>query len=386
MTLRGLAARLDGVPQIRCTIVSAEVRSLWSSVTRAELGKVEIAVDGDATAVGDALAAWSAAHRGKGAKADEDTVGGEVDVPVAHLVWLHPSGSRDDVTRVEATGLSGAIGSPTSVLLGDELHFLASGLVLETKAGTFGPWSLDVDATTKGMRARLAFDPAVPDGANALFVLDTPGGASFDVTIPRLSAGGLGIPRTVLGPDLPFPQQLDVAIHYARQSHEQLTGSVRAALYGLRIAELGGSVDAHLTGEATGSGASGGGAMQVKNGLFTLGGLRATVTGSVTPGARGAKANLAWRADPVPCASLAALPTPGAAALDLTAKAAGADLGDLGQLARDFGALGEAVGAVKVTGVFSASGTLVVDSSDLGHAKFTTVAKNACGVALFQGK
>jgi hypothetical protein len=126
----------------------------------------------------------------------------------------------------------------------------------------------------------------------------------------------------------------------------------------------------------------------VKNGVLAVGGFRAAVTGTVTPVVTppSVRANLAWKADPVPCSTLVTLPTPAAAARDLTKKAVEGDLGDLGELARDFGALGEAVGAVKVSGSFSASGTVVFETSDLAHAKLTSVAKNACGLELFQGK
>jgi hypothetical protein len=99
----------------------------------------------------------------------------------------------------------------------------------------------------------------------------------------------------------------------------------------------------------------------------------------------GLKGNLAWKGEPIPCANLVAFPGAEAAARDLTKKAALGDLGDLGELARDFGALGAAAGVVRVTGVFSASGTVAFQSADLSHAKVATVAKNACGLALFQG-
>ncbi len=71
---------------------------------------------------------------------------------------------------------------------------------------------------------------------------------------------------------------------------------------------------------------------------------------------------------------------------DLTRKANDGDLGDLAELVRDFGAIGQAAGAVRVTGTFTASGTAVIDSTDLAGAKFTTMSKNACGISLFQGK
>ena len=126
--------------------------------------------------------------------------------------------------------------------------------------------------------------------------------------------------------------------------------------------------------------------MTVKSGAFTVGPVRGVVTGTLTPGDGTVKANLAWKADPVPCSSLVSLPTPTAAARDLTRRASDGDLGDLGELARDFGALGQATGAVRMVGTFAASGTAQVDTADLAGAKFTTVSKNACGISLFQAK
>jgi hypothetical protein len=269
------------------------------------------------------------------------------------------------------------------VALVDDVHFLAPSLSIETTLGTFGPWQLNVDASTKELRARLAFDPAVPDGANALLVDDALGHSSFDVTVPRLPTSSLGIPRSVAGQSLPFPEQIEVLLHSGRVTQDQSTGSLRAALYGLRIPELGSGVDARLSGDVSGPV---GGVLTVKNGLASLGPIHAPVTGTLTPEGKGLRASLAWKADPIPCSTLVGLPTPGAAVQDLTKKATQGDLSDLGELARDFGAIGEAVGAVKVTGSFSASGTVVVSSSDPRAAKVTTVAKNACGLALFQAK
>ncbi len=379
VTLRGLTARLAGVPQATATIATAEVASVFSSPARVVLGKTEVVVDGDAKGVMSALTTWSSAHRGK-VQLEDEAVGGQIEMPNAHLVWTHVS---PDVMRVEATGLSGAIGSPSSASLGDDVHFLTNALAIETKQGGFGPWNLTFEMTVKATRVRLALDPAVPDGANALLVDDALGDSSFDIQIPRLATASLGIPRTAFGPDLPFPQQLEVALHYGRLNRDQASATLKASMYGLRIPELGASVETHLTAEATGPT---GGAMTVKNGLFTLGALHAGVTGTVTPYDHAVKGQLAWKGETIPCASLVALPSPGAAAQDLGQKAASGDLGDLGQLARDLGAIGQAVGAVKITGAFTASGTVVFDTGDLAHAKWTTNAKNACGLALFQAK
>jgi hypothetical protein len=378
--LSGLTAKLTGVPQISFSIASADVRSVWSSPVRVVLGKTEIAVDGDVQAVSGAVQAWSRLHRGKG-KPDDETMGGQIEIPSVHLLWIHVG---RDISRIEASGAQGGVGSPTATALGDDVHFLAPSFSVESTVGTFGPWQVSVDTSMKETRARVAFDPAVPDGANALLVDDTLGHSSFDVTIPRLPTSSLGIPRSVAGADLPFPEQIEVLLHFGRVSQDQSTGSLRAALYGLRIPELGSGVDARLSGDVSGPV---GGPLTVKNGLASLGPLHAPVTGTLTPegAGKGMRANLAWKADPIPCSTLAGLPTPGAAVQDLTKKAVQGDLSDLGELARDFGAIGEAVGAVKVTGSFAASGTVVVSSVDPGKAKLTTVTKNACGLTLFQG-
>jgi len=382
VTLRGLTAKLAGVEQATCTIASAEVQIRGLSPNRVALGKLDVTVDGDAPAVLQALEGWAAAHRAKAtARGESDVTSVPIDVPAAHFLWRQPAGQ--EVTRVEATAVRGTISALAAGTDGDELHLLTEALVVEARGGTFGPWSINVDVTAKGTRARLAFDPAVPDGANALLVSDTLGHASLELSVPKMATTSLGIPRTALGPDVTLPQQLEIALHYSQLSNELATGTLRAAFYGVRVPELGTTVDARLSGDAAGPQ---GGPMTVKNGLFSVGGVRATVTGTLTAGDRAVKGNLAWKAEPVPCANLVSLPTPAAAARDLHRKAADGDLGDLGELARDFGALGQAVGAVRVTGTFTASGTVAFNSTSLGQAKFTTVAKNACGIALFQGK
>jgi len=388
--LRGLTAKLVGVPQAACTIATADVRVGWGLPTKVLLGKTEVTIDGDGHATLAALDAWTATQRAKshgnanasnaaGALAAPDALGGQIDIPTAHLVWTHPS---VDVNRIEASALQGAVGSPTAVTLTDDAHFLTPSLIVETHAGTFGPWNLDVDRTSKGTRARLAFDPAVPDGANALLV-DGVSDISFDVTIPRMALTNLGVPRTALGAETTLPQQVELAIHYGRSGRAHATATLRAALYGAHVPELGSSVDAHLSGDASGPST---GPLTVKSGAFSVGPLRGIVTGTVTPEPQSAVASLAWRAEPMPCSSLVSLPSAGAAARDVTHQMQSNDPLNLGDLARDLGALGEAVGAVKVTGSFVASGTVVVDSAKLSEAKFGLSAKNACGIALFQGR
>jgi hypothetical protein len=379
--LRGLTAKLASVPQVTCTIASADVRLAWSAPNHVKLGKTEVALDGDAATTMAAFEAWASGARAKGGP--DHVVGAQIEVPTAHLVWTHPGGPEVDVTRIEATGVSGALGSATSVSILDDAHFLTNALVLETRVGTFGPWNLDVDQTLKQTRARLAFDAAVPDGANALLVDDAAGDASLDVAIPRMPTANLGIPRTALGPDGTLPQQTELLLHYGRSGRAEAKAMLRASFFGLHVPELGTRVDARVAGEAAGPA---GGAMTVKNGGFSVGPVRGTVTGTVTPARRSVATSLAWKAEAMPCASLLALPSAGAAALDVTRQLAGGDPSDLGDLARDFGALGQAVGALKVTGTFLANGTIAVDTADLAHAKVSTVTKNACGIALFQGK
>jgi hypothetical protein len=370
--LQGLVASLAGVGALRITIPTADVRDVFSARTSVVLRKVEISMDGDAREVLASLGAWSAAHRGK-TRASSEAMGGTIEMPAAHLTWTR---LHDGVGRAEAS-LEGTLGAPGGAAIADDGHLLGTNVRLETSSGTFGPWSLDVAVSLKGTRARLALDPAVPDGPNALLIVDASGESTFDVTVPRVPVTTLGIPRSVVRPGLPFPQATDVALHYAHSSDEQVVTSLRAGFYGLHVPELGGLVDAHLSGDVSGAA---GASLPLKNGAVTLGPLRPS---AFPPALR---ANLAWKAEPVPCSALAALPTPTVAASDLTRKAVTGDLGDLGELARDLGALGQAVGAVKVTGAFGATGTVAFDSDDPSHVKISTTTSNACGVALFQPK
>jgi tRNA A-37 threonylcarbamoyl transferase component Bud32 len=389
--LRDVTAKLAGVPGARAAIASADVRIGWGLPTKILLGKTDVVVDGDVDSTLTAIDAWSASQRqrhDKNAKLGTDSLlapdevpGGQIEIPSAHLVWTHPSSG--DITRIEATGLQGAVGSPTARSLTDEAHLLTTSLVIETRVGTFGPWNLDIDSKPSETRARLAFDPAVPDGANVLGVLDASGGTSLDVTIPRLPVGSLGVPATALGKGTSLPQQVELLLHYGRTARDENSGSLKAAFYGVHVPELGTSVDVHVSGLAEGPS---GDAMTVKDGVFSLGPVRGKVTGTVTPEARAVAMRLAWRAEPMPCASLVSLPSPRAAARDVTRQLGSDGPVDLGDLARDLGSLGQAWGALKVTGSFLAAGTVTADSADPGQAKFTMATKNACGIALFQGK
>ncbi len=293
--LRGLTAQLAGVPQMRGVVATASVHTTALSAAKVVLGEAEVTVDGDVHDVASALSTWSSAHLGAVRRGDDDTAGVSVDVPSAHVVWTHPSGQ--DVTRIDAAGVKGTLGSLVSSAAGVEVHLLCNALVLETRVGTFGPWSVNVDRTPKGTRARLAFDPMVPDGPNALLIDDATGDSSFEITIPRVGTGALGIPRTALGADVVLPQQVEIGLRYARLSHDQITGSVRAVAYGVSVPELGSSVDAHVSGEAAGVP---GGTMTVKSGMFSVGPVRGVVTGTLTPGDGAVKASLAWKGESSP--------------------------------------------------------------------------------------
>jgi hypothetical protein len=362
-------------------MAKATVRGGWSSPTKLVLGKTEVTIDGEARSVQSSLNAWATAHASTQRRPEKDDVEvgvGAIDVPDGHVVWTRPS--AQGVTRAEAGSVRGSITWTGSAV---EAHLLSEALTLETRVGPFGPWSVNVDRSPKELRVHFGFDPAVLDGPSALWVDTVGGDTSFEIKIPRSSTGALGVPQGVFGDDFPLPQQIELSLRYSTMGHDQATAQLKAAAYGARLAGLGTSLDAQLTADAAGPAGS---AMAIKNGAFVLGPVRGAVSGSITPADGGVRANLAWRGDPISCASLVGLPSATAATRDLERKARKGDMGDLGDLARDFGSIGQAVGAIKVTGTFIATGTVTLDTSALTDTKWTVASKNSCGISLFQGK
>jgi serine/threonine-protein kinase len=381
VVFEGLVGKLVGVPQVTVTVSSLEATVSLSAPPHVKVGPTEVAIVGDAKATAAAMGAWWTAHHSAGSVEHGPADGTQIEMPRVHLVWTSPFGT--DITRIEMRDLGGGMVPSVSPRPGDEMHFTSPLVSVDTRVGRFGPWNVDLDQSVTGRRIRVAFDPAVLDAASATLLLDAHAGTTFDLTVPHLPVGRLGIPPAALGNDVPLPQLLAAKVHVKAFSGTLGPSALDVTLVGAHAPGFARPVDVHVAGETKGGPRTG---SPLEAGVVQVGPFRAALTGTVALRSDGASANLAWKADPEPCASLVSLPTPADAVRDMTHQAETPGPTNLDALVRDMGALAQAVGAVKVTGTLSASGTLAVDSADPGHPAFTVIAKNACGLALFQGK
>jgi serine/threonine protein kinase len=381
--LIGLSATSPEMPGVRATATEMHVELSGFSPKQATVRGAELTVDGPILDVTHAAEAWFSAHHGPQARSGGEERDGDwldVVVPTVHLMWTHAA--PGDV-RIDAPECTGEIRPHATPRLGDEFHWTTQKLTVTTSAGVLGPWRVDFDREVNGARLRVAFDPPVPDGPNALLVKSTAGSVALDVSIPRSPLGRLGVPPTLAGLVPTTPSQIETKAHLSLQPPSHVEANASIVLFGAHVAKAPGPLDVTLSGSV---GGTVGDPLDVKDGALSAGLIRATLTGPVTINDDGVSAALAWKATPVPCASL--MPQAKRAADDLNKQLAGlGDLGDLkdtlAELGLDAGALAQTTGVVHVTGTLQASGTLTLDSTDMTKTAFTTNAKNSCGLGLF---
>jgi hypothetical protein len=294
------------------------------------------------------------------------------------VVWSHAFG---DDGRIEAEDVSGEIGGTGSAThLGDELRVLTPKLTLTYKATTIGPWRLDLEQDPDSTTARVAFDPPVPDGPNALITRMATGKTQVDVNIPRSPLYRLGVPPAALAGVKSVPEATEVHLHYVRTTDDRVDTTLSATFFGVKAPPIAGPVDIKATGSLLGDASQ---ALELQGGNLSFGPVHATLAGPVTIRPDEVSAKLTWKVTPIPCAQL--LPRQQQAVNDLAAQlgALGAGNADLASLGLDVTSLAESAGVARVGGSLSASGTVVFDSSDPGSTALTVTGKNSCGISLF---
>jgi serine/threonine protein kinase len=373
-------ASIPEVPGVSVRVNDIDVEMSWLKPQRARFEGVDIAVDGSVTSTLAELAVWYRSHRASRdpAAAEADSV--RVEVPTAHVVWSHAFGGDG---RIEAENVSGEIGGAASPHLGDVLHFVTPKLSLTDKATTIGPWRVELEENVDETTARVAFDPPVPDGPNAILTRIATGKTVLDVNIPRSPLYRLGIPPGALVNAKSVPEQTEVKLHYARTTDDRVDTNLTATFFGVKAPPITGALDVKVTGSLVGDASA---PLDLQGGAVTFGPVHATLTGPVSIRPEAVRANFAWKVTPIPCAQL--LPQRQQAANDLAAQlgALGAKDPDLASLGLDVTSLAQAAGVARVGGTLSAAGTVVFDSSDPSHTAFAVASKNSCGISLFMSK
>ena len=384
--IAGVTLTSADLPGMKATAAEMHVELSWLEPKLVTVRGAEIALDGPVKDVVQAADRMRAAH----GDAALGRAGGDwlrVAVPLVRVTWTHAFGDA----RLDIPEGSLDIAPRVSPRLGDEYHFTTQKLALVTSAATLGPWRLDLDRETNGSRARVAFDPPVPDGPNALLVRSTSGETSIDVTIPRSPLARLGAPPAVTTLLPVQPRQFEAMVHYATVAGDRIDASLAVTLYGVKMPPAPAPLDVRVAGAVTGDPRS---ALDLKDGTLSAGPVKATLSGPVTIDNGGLHAALVWKGAPIPCAQLVPAQTKQAAGdlmkqLGSALGAMGGDMGDVTQqlsgMGLDVGSLVQGSGVAQVSGTLSVSGTLTIETSDVTKSGFTTKVKNSCGLSLFGG-
>jgi eukaryotic-like serine/threonine-protein kinase len=376
---RGVVVTVPDVPGLRVAMGDIDVDLSFFRPVHASLRDVDVNLDGSFLKTLANVTTWYRGHRGGTEEAPTD--GMRVEVPNAKLAWTHVFG---DDARIDAAGVLGELSPKASVRLGDELHFTTSKLSMTSKAGTVGPWRVDVEQDPNATTVRVAFDPPVPDGPNAIVTYMSIGWTQVDVNIPRQPLARLGVPSSDLASLRHPPDQADLKVHYVRTIDNRVDATLAVGVYGLEVPPMPGTTEVHFAGAVGGDGRS---PMDLAGGTLSVGPVKATLIGRVVLRADGASGNLAWRAMPIPCEKL--LPKTAKAATDLAEQLGGLGTGtgtpDVAMLGADVAALAQAAGIAKASGTLAASGKLVFDTNDLASTTLTVEGKNTCGVTILGG-
>lgn len=380
VTFHGVAASVLDVPGARATISELEIELRGLRPETATLRHAEVSLDGPFFKTLALATRWYGGHDGAPrTTAEGGDDGMRVVVPSAHVLWSHAFGEDGEI---EAGEVSGDLVAMAGARVGDAFQFTTSKLTLRSKAGTMGPWRIDLEQARDALNARIAFDPPVPDGPGAMITRMATGKTSVEVNIPRSPLYRIGIPPAILADLRQVPDQGEGKLHYARTPDDHVDASFTATLFGLHAPPFTGPVDVKVAGSLAGSAS---GPLDLQGGVLAVGPVRATLAGPVVID-DGVRATLTWKVAPIPCAQL--LPKSDRAATDLADRLGtlGADGGDLASLGIDVTALAQSAGFARVSGNLSASGTLVFDSSDLSGTTFAATGKNSCGISLFAGR
>ncbi len=352
--LTGLRASAPDLPGATAEASELVVETQDLKLSKLTLRGAILTLDGPWSHIESVIAKWrSSAHGGT----CSECLPTELVVDGSRVVWTHP---LDDNGRVVANDVH--LGS-TFRANGAEVHVSSSRVTLDVPGGALGPWRVDLDRTPGASRVRVALDPAVPEACTVLVVGDDTKTTNVDVEVPRSPPARIGLPPAVLGLK-GQALQVEAHVHYTDLGGDRAEASATGGVHGLEAPGVPLPLDVTWEASAAGEPRKG---MDVKRARLAAGPLVGALTGTLTTFDDGFRVDLAWGAEPVPCA---AFDTP-------------LDPAQPFDIAYQLRKLAQATGIAKVTGEVSARGAATLDSRDLGSTKVTFVPSASCAVALF---
>ncbi len=386
--LRGVRFTSGALPQVRVTGRELTVTLDGFTPTNATLDGADVLVDGAIDDVRAAVAAFAAAQKGGTASPDGPAPSGggsaesmatlaSITVTGGHVMWKRILGAA---TELEASGVSGKaqLAPAAAVAYSGQ----TTAMTLAGIASGLGPWRGSFEGTSRSQTLRVFLDPK--QTAAQVTVVAAGATTDVDVKIARTKIATLGIPPMLVALPPSGTTEVQVALKAKLTGEEQLDGDVDVSLFGMHLAGAPAPLDVRLVGAVAGDPAK---PLAFKNGALYLGPVAAAVNGTLTPvwTARGTgkdlvgtRADLAFRAGPIPCATLAKQ------ALATVVPAGGL----AGDLARQLGGMAagaaeQAGRALGLTTTLTASGTITFDSRDPTRTEATVKSANACGLTIF---
>ncbi|HEY8077648.1 MAG TPA: serine/threonine-protein kinase, partial [Labilithrix sp.] len=182
ITLRGVTMKIPTIAGV--TVTADEVFASGFSASSVRLTGVTVTADGALQDIGPRLVAFYQQEHPRFAGTAADPR--HVAIVGAHVTWTRPFGEG---TRLDASDFGADLDSKGS----DELRASIGRFTLATKKTTLGPWSASFDQGAGSSRARLLFDPALPDGPSALYVFGPEVVPKLTIRIPRAPLAQLGV-------------------------------------------------------------------------------------------------------------------------------------------------------------------------------------------------
>lgn len=354
-----------GISGVRLTKIKATIPSIpafeahldeASSDFRARnvrLSGVDVKLDGPLVAVGQELVIFYGTHRG--AFAGTATDPRHVSVVHAHVGWTELVGKG---TKLDA----GEVTLDLDTKNVDELHTNLGRFQIATPKATFGPWALAFDRDATTTRARLSFDPPVPDGPSALWVAANNETPTITVRVPRAPIATLGLHPEAFGLPVNGSNEIEAKIESA-VTGERIAGHAKIDLYGVKPSGAKAPVDVKLDASFSGKV---GKPLDFEKTTLTVGPFVAAVGGTITPLDAGLRVEATFKTTPIACIRL----------VRPEVKSWGPMAGTIADIALQ-------TGAVRVTGDAQAAGNVVWESATPDEPIVEFTVKETCGLSIF---
>jgi len=233
---------------------------------------------------------------------------------------------------------------------------------VRTKHASFGPWAGSFETSAMNSRVRWQLDPALPDGPSFLIVWGREAPPEFTLRIPRSAFATLGIHAADLGLPVGPSSELEATVE-GKLRPERTEVKAKVSLWDAQRKTFPGPTDIHIEGAASGPR---GRPLDLERTTASVGPFLAGLTGTIIPYETGFRIDAVFKTLPVECAAVAK-----------------AEAKQMGPIVRTIQSLGQATGALRVTGTVNASGTVKYDITEPEAASLTWLTKDTCGVSIF---